>query len=422
MLPVSMICVNRKAYRHLFTMLCRATLTALAVAGSYAVGTAEAWDNDPVAHDIAAEIGLNFHGQQLAGTQGELAVFDYDGDGRLDILLSTHGGSPWPLMQAQPDGTFHEILAGTFFRADRHGCVAADFGSIGGYGRPDGLQDLYCVTGACKGTCTKEYPNSLFIQRADHTFQDVARSWGVADVHGRGREPAVIDYDRDGLPDIVVANEGPSRYPAENRLFHNLGGRFAEVTNSAVRSILYSTAIAVGDIDGDGWKDIVLRRAVDTSLRIVTYHNDAGTFRDVSSTTAYKKRVSEEIDLADVNGDGRPDLLIVELRQFSVWLNVAGKFPQAHFTYTLQQGRDLAVGDVNQDGKADIYIVQGANSSNQDIMLINNGDGKSYHTIPIPQTTLGNGDVATAIPNWGGTAGQPSWSPTAAGASRGRCS
>ena len=236
MLPVSMICVNRKAYRHLFTMLCRATLTALAVAGSYAVGTAEAWDNDPVAHDIAAEIGLNFHGQQLAGTQGKSAVFDYDGDGLRDILLSTHGGSPWPLMQAQPDGTFHEILAGTFFRADRHGCVAADFGSIGGYGRPDGLQDLYCVTGACKGTCTKEYPNSLFIQRADHTFQDVARSWGVADVHGRGREPAVIDYDRDGLPDIVVANEGPSIYPAENRLFHNLGGSFAEVTNSAVRS------------------------------------------------------------------------------------------------------------------------------------------------------------------------------------------
>ena len=49
------------------------------------------------------------------------------------------------------------------------------------------------------------------------------------------------------------------------------------------------------------------------------------------------------------------------------------------------------------------YIVQGPNSSNQDIMLINNGDGKSYHTIPIPQTTLGDGDVATAIPNWHGT-------------------
>ena len=304
-------------------------------------------------------------------------------------------------MQAQPDGTFREILAGP--SSKRIGTAVSRPISGARWPRlPDGLPDL-CVTRACKGTCTKEYPNSLFIQRADHTFQDVARSWGVADVHGRGREPAVIDYDRDGLLDIVVANEGPSIYPAENRLFHNLGGSFAEVTDSAVRSVLYSTAIAVGDIDADGWTDLMLRRRLDTSLRIVTYHNDAGTFRDVSSTTAYENRVAEEIDLADVNGDGRPDLLIVELRRFSVWLNVAGTFPRAHFTYTLQQGRDLAVGDVNQDGKADIYIVQGANNSNQDIMLINNGDGKSYHTIPIPQTTLGDGDVATAIPNWGGS-------------------
>ena len=325
-LSAILINVNRKSRGHLFAKLCRAMLIVLAVAGSYAVGPAEAWDNDPVAHDIAAEIGLNFHGQQLAGTQGQPAVFDYDGDGLRDILLSTHGGSPWPLMHAQPDGTFREILAGTFFKADRMAASPPISAASAAMGGRMACRTYTASPAPAQGTCTKEYPNSLFIQRADHTFQDVARSWGVADVHGRGREPAVIDYDRDGLPDIVVANEGPSRYPAQNRLFHNLGGSFAEVTDSAVRSVLYSTAIAVGDIDGDGWADVVLRRRLDTSLRIVTYHNDAGTFRDVSSTTAYKKRVAEEIDLADVNGDGRLDLLLVELRRFSVWLNVAGTF------------------------------------------------------------------------------------------------
>lgn len=368
-----------------------------------AIPTAHAWTNDPVAHDVAAEIGLNFHGQRLSNTQGETAVFDYDGDGLLDILLSPHGGTPWPLMQGRPDGTFREVLAGTFAKTDRHGCVVADFGSLADNGLPDGLPDLYCVTGACKGTCKKEYPNSLYIQRADHTFAEVARSWGVADVHGRAREPAVLDFDRDGLPDLVVANEGPSIYPAENRLYRNIGGGFEEVTDTPVRSVLHSTAIAVDDIDGNGWPDIVLRRRLDTSLRIVTYRNDGGTFTDISASTKYKKRVAEEIDLADVNGDGRPDLLIVELKRFSVWLNVGGSFPKAHFTYTLQQGRDLAVGDVNLDGKPDIYIVQGPNSKNDDVMLINNGNGKSYHTIAVPQVTEGDGDVAAAIPNWNGS-------------------
>lgn len=367
-----------------------------------AMPEAQAWTGDPVARDIAAEIGLNFHGNPMSATQGESAVFDYDGDGLRDILLSTHGGSPWPLLQGQPDGTFREVLPGTFYKADRHGCVVADFGSLAEGGLPDGLPDVYCVTGACNGTCKKDYPNSLFIHRPDHTFADVARTWGVADVHGRGREPAVLDFDRDGLPDIAVANEGPSIFPPENRLFRNLGGRFEEVTGSVVRTVQHSIAIATGDINVDGWTDIVLRRKVDTTFRIVTYRNDAGTFTDISDTTAYKKRVAEEIDLADVNGDDRPDLLIVELKRFSVWLNVGGTFPKAHFTFTLQQGRDLAVGDVNLDGKPDIYIVQGSNGSYGDVMLLNNGNGKSYRTLAIPQVTAGDGDVATAIPNWNG--------------------
>ena len=221
---------------------------------------------DVVAHDVAAEVGLNFHGEVLAKTQGMMPVFDYDGDGDDDVLLSTHGGTPWALMQNQGDWTFKEVLNGTFFKADRHGCVAADFGSIGGYGRPDGLPDLYCVTGACKGTCKKEYPNSLFIQRPDHTFVDVATSWGVADPHGRGRKPIAFDFNNDGLTDIVVANEGPSIYPPLNRLFKNVGGRFEEVTNSPVESNLGSECAVWGYLDSDKWRDLVFCSKVNSTI------------------------------------------------------------------------------------------------------------------------------------------------------------
>ena len=225
---------------------CRFVAAVIAHAVGLAVLAPDAQANDPVARDVAAEVGLNFHVVRLGKTQGELPVFDYDGDGDLDILLSTHGGSPWALMQNQGDDTFVEVLLGTFYKTDRHGCVDADFGSISATGRPDGLPDLYCVTGACQGKCKIPYPKALFIQRPDHTFVDVATSWGVADPHGRGRKPIAFDFDNDGLTDIVVANEGPSIFPSPNRLYRNRGRRLRRGHRPAVSTQQDSICVISG--------------------------------------------------------------------------------------------------------------------------------------------------------------------------------
>ena len=138
---------------------------------------------DPVARDVGPAAGLLPHGLTNVSTQGETPVFDYDGDGLLDMVLSTHGGSTWPLMRNNGDGTFSEVV--NFSKTDRHGCAAADLGSPGGDGRPDGLPDVYCVTGACKGTCTKNYPNHLFLQQAD----------GGVQRHVERAQVAVVDAD-----------------------------------------------------------------------------------------------------------------------------------------------------------------------------------------------------------------------------------
>ena len=63
----------------------------------------------------------------------------------------------------------------------------------------------------------------------------------------------------------------------------------------------------------------------------------------------------------------------------------------------------MAAGDVNLDGAPDVYVVQGENKLYPDIMLINDGDGASFHATPIPQVSEGEGDIATAIPSWRGT-------------------
>lgn len=357
----------------------------------------------PTARDDAFFAGLSFRGKRLGLTQGESPVFDYDGDGKLDILLSTHGTMPWPLMRNQGNDTYSEVLAGTFVKQDRHGCVAGDFGSIGGSGRPDGLPDLYCVIGADHGLSTDDYSNELYLQKPDHTFVNVAKAWGVEDSHGRGRVAAAIDYNNDGLLDLVVANEAPSMLPSPNRLFRNAGGRFEEVADPVVRRETASECMAAADVDGDGWTDLLFCSTIDPQAGVLTYKNVSGVFQAAAPSTAYRNVPAQQIKLEDVNQDGKPDLLIVEQTRFTVWLNRSGCFPSIDFTYPLNDGHDVAVGDVNLDGALDVYIVQGRNDLYDDVMLINEGNGASYHTISVPQASEGEGDVATTIPDWRGS-------------------
>ncbi|MGD9510916.1 MAG: FG-GAP repeat domain-containing protein [Geminicoccaceae bacterium] len=374
---------------------------ALAVAAAlFLFSFADAGAADPFARDIGPATGLLPHGLTNTSTQGETPVFDFDGDGLLDMVLSTHGGSSWPLMRGNAGGTFTE--RSNFAKTDRHGCAAADLGSPTGDGLPDGLPDLYCVTGACKGNCKKNYPNHLYLQQSDHSFTETGAAWGVGDPHGRGRVPLILDYDRDGLPDIAVINEGPSIYPTPSRLYRNVGGRFEEVPDAALNQETWSICGKAVDYDGDGWTDLVLCTDRTSALRMVTYRNNQGRFEDVTASTAYKGLRTREFEFADMNGDGRPDLLILEEKRFSVWLNVDGAFPKLSYKRALNLGRDLAVGDVNLDGKPDVYIGQGKNASLGDLLLINNGNGKSYHANanPLPKATRGDTDVVTAIPNW----------------------
>ena len=171
------------------------SLFAVGLANAASVGMAQT--ADPIARNIASTAGLLCDGKVSCLTQGEHPVFDYDGDGRLDILLAGHGAAPWALMHNDGNNT-HFTKAFEFPRTDRHGCVAADVGSPGG-GRPDGRPDVYCVTGACEGKCTAAWPNHLFLQTPRHTFVEQGVAWGVADIHGRGRVPLVLDLNRDGL-------------------------------------------------------------------------------------------------------------------------------------------------------------------------------------------------------------------------------
>jgi FG-GAP-like repeat len=383
---------------HAFTAL-------LGLVAGLSIGVAESWAADPFARDRAAAAGLSWTG----GSQGDAAVLDYDKDGDFDVVPSRHGGAVWPIMRNNDNGTFTQVFGSVLVRDDRHGCVAADFGSPTS-GTKDGRVDIYCIEGACRGgqSCAKE--NDLVYNLGGSGFSaNLAPARGVADIHGRGRDIATGDFNGDGRIDIAVANEGPSFYPTPNRLFLNTAsGNFTDV-NSPVRAEKKSLCVAAGDLTGDGRPELVFCAGdPGESIRTLTYRNNNGTFVETTGSTSYKNQPSRDVEITKLNGDNINDLLIVTQTRLMIWLGTGSGLPSSpSYTRTISEGRDVAIGDVNLDGKPDIYLCtgwrSGRSSQEPDLMLLNDGTGRGFRSIPIPQVSAGDGDNATPIPDWQGT-------------------
>lgn len=282
----------------------------------------------------------------------------------------------------------------------------------------DGWLDIYLVNGSTYEAQTgkADPPHAaLFHNNHDGTFTEVTQKAGVAnDRWGYGC--VVADYDNDGYPDIYVSNYG------KNRLYHNNhDGTFTDVAESAGVTVgTWSTGATFGDYDGDGRLDLFVAgyvqfdianpplsggRSVNSAFcqyrgvqtmcgprglkgeRHHLFHNNGnGTFTDVSKKLGVDN-ASGYYGLgalfADVNKDGKPDLLVAnDTSPNYLYINKGdGTFDDQSYAsgYALNEaGREvanmgIAAGDYENNGH--LSIVNTDFSDDYDVLFQNDGAG-----------------------------------------------
>ncbi len=182
---------------------------------------------------------------------------------------------------------------------------------------------------------------------------------------------AIGDVNGDGKPDMAVANSVSS---TENYsvsvLLGNGDGTFGSAVNFATGS--YPVSVAIGDVNGDGKPDLVVANNFGNSVSVLLGVGN-GTFG--AAATFAVGSSPRSVAIRDVNGDGKPDLVVANFGgNVSVLLGTGtGSFGAATNFATGTQSESVAIGDVNGDGKPDL-VVANAGSGNVSVLL-GNGDG-----------------------------------------------
>jgi hypothetical protein len=215
---------------------------------------------------------------------------------------------------------------------------------------------MYCAIGAERHTGLKK--NELWLQQPDGKFV-AAADIGAESASDSSRYPLFLDLDHDGYPDLYSSSEGVARadgLPDYNHVYLNdRNGAFTEVQTIATGALGWK-CVSKGDVDGDGWDDLVVCSQVGNAQVYINDH--ANDFTPLASPAIGQWR---DAKLVDLNGDGRDDLVVVDWGDvLSIYLNTGSSpyFVAPVFQDRLPKGdaQNIAIGDFNQDGLRDVYV------------------------------------------------------------------
>ena len=253
---------------------------------------------------------------------GGVALGDINNDGLVDIYFTSNQGKN-KLYLNKGKNKFEDIS----IKAGVEGESDWNTGSIMADVNGDGYLDIYVC--AVVGINGFEGHNELYINNKDNTFTESAAEYGL-DLDNFSTSAAFLDYDNDGDLDMYLLNHAVHSeasygkadirnnrsYESGDKLFQNNNGHFEDVSEKA--GIFggangYGLGIAVSDFNLDGNPDIYICNDFHEDDYYYLNNGD-GTFTEsMKNYFGHTSRFSMGVDAADINHDGFPDLMTLDM-------------------------------------------------------------------------------------------------------------
>jgi enediyne biosynthesis protein E4 len=323
-----------------------------------------------------------------------VAVGDYNNDGFPDIFISCVGQNR--LFRNNGNGTFVDVTKSSgllgklglstsamWIDYDRDGLLDL---FVCNYVHWSAERDVFCsLDGKNKSYCTPEAYRGdtcwLFHNRGNGTFEDVTASSGIFDSSSKSLGVAVLDFDGDGWPDLLVAND-----TQPNKLYKNLrNGKFKDI--AVEQGLAFSSegkaragmGVDVGDFDNSGRPGVIITNFDNEMLGL--YRASPKGYDDVAMKmglgAASRNTLGFGCVFFDADLDGKLDIAVANGHIDETVRNIRGNVGYAQpgqlflngggsFHDVAQEvgggfeqpkvGRGLAVGDFDRDGDLDLLL------------------------------------------------------------------